>query len=33
MAFVLTTLVPGDPALANLGDRASSDPQAVKLYR
>lgn len=33
MAFVLTTLVPGDPALANLGDRASSDPQAVRLYR
>src|SRR5438309_915351 len=33
MAFVLTHLVPGDPAVANLGDRASSDPVAVKLYR
>src|SRR5258708_19504192 len=33
MAFVLTHLVPGDPALANLGDRPSSDPIAVKLYR
>src|SRR5881394_3327801 len=33
MAFVLTTVVPGDPALANLGDRASSDPEAVRLYR
>src|SRR5258708_5289335 len=33
MAFVLTHLVPGDPAVANLGDRASSDPIAVKLYR
>ena len=33
MAFVLTTVVPSDPALANLGDRASSDPDAVRLYR
>src|SRR5258708_25284335 len=33
MAFVLTHLVPGDPAVANLGDRASSDPVAVRLYR
>lgn len=33
MAFVLTHLVPGDPAVANLGDRASADPVAVKLYR
>jgi peptide/nickel transport system permease protein len=33
MAFVLTHLVPGDPAVANLGDRASSDPVAVAIYR
>src|ERR1700687_2159626 len=33
MAFVLTHLVPGDPAVANLGDRASSAPIALKLYR
>src|SRR5215469_573543 len=33
MAFVLTSVVPGDPAVANLGDRASSDPVAVRLYR
>src|SRR6202022_1056263 len=33
MAFVLTHLVPGDPAVANLGDRASADPVAVRLYR
>jgi peptide/nickel transport system permease protein len=33
MAFVLTELVPGDPAVANLGDRASADPVAVRIYR
>ena len=33
MAFVLTHVIPGDPAVANLGDRASSDPVAVRLYR
>jgi peptide/nickel transport system permease protein len=33
MAFVLTHLVPGDPAVANLGDRASADPVAVRIYR
>jgi peptide/nickel transport system permease protein len=33
MAFVLTHLVPGDVAAANLGDRAGSDPTAVRLYR
>jgi peptide/nickel transport system permease protein len=33
MAFVLTHVVPNDPAVANLGDRASSDPVAVRLYR
>src|SRR5207247_1914421 len=33
MAFDLTTVVPGDPAVANLGDRGSSDPTAVRLYR
>ncbi|MBV9580732.1 MAG: ABC transporter permease, partial [Chloroflexi bacterium] len=29
IAFVLTHLVPGDPAEANLGQRAGSDPVAV----
>src|SRR5260221_6099412 len=33
MAFLLTHVVPGDVAIANLGDRASSDPVAVRLYR
>ena len=33
MAFVLTHLVPGDVAAANLGERAGSDPTAVRLYR
>jgi peptide/nickel transport system permease protein len=33
MAFLLTHVVPGDVAVANLGDRASSDPVAVRLYR
>src|ERR1700730_3564302 len=33
MAFVLTHVVPGDVAVANLGDRASADPVAVRLYR
>ncbi|TYC07564.1 ABC transporter permease [Actinomadura syzygii] len=33
VTFVLTNLVPGDPATANLGEQASSDPAAVAEYR
>lgn len=33
MAFLLTHVIPGNVAVANLGDRASSDPVAVRLYR
>src|SRR5690242_5268146 len=33
IAFVLTHLVPGDPAEANLGQRAGSDPVAVQVFR
>ena len=33
MAFVLTELVPGDPAAANLGQRAIGDPAAVQAFR
>jgi peptide/nickel transport system permease protein len=33
VAFVLTHLVPGDPAEANLGQRAGSDPVAVQVFR
>jgi peptide/nickel transport system permease protein len=33
VAFVLTELVPGDPAAANLGQRAIGDPGAVKAFR
>ncbi|HYM97386.1 MAG TPA: ABC transporter permease [Candidatus Sulfotelmatobacter sp.] len=33
VAFVLTELVPGDPAAANLGQRAIADPAAVKAFR
>ncbi len=33
MAFVLTNVIPGNPAVANLGNQASSDPVAVRLYR
>src|SRR5262245_15503081 len=33
VAFVLTQLVPGDPAEANLGQRAGSDPVAVRAFR
>ena len=33
IAFVLTHLVPGDPAEANLGQRAGSDPVAVRVFR
>src|ERR1700730_19284636 len=33
IAFVLTHLVPGDPAEANLGQRAGSDPVAVQIFR
>src|SRR5216684_4148043 len=33
IAFILTHLVPGDPAEANLGQRAGSDPVAVQVFR
>jgi peptide/nickel transport system permease protein len=33
VTFVLTNLVPGDPVAANLGDRASGDPEIVATYR
>jgi len=33
VAFVLTELVPGDPAAANLGQRAIGDPAAVRAFR
>jgi peptide/nickel transport system permease protein len=33
VAFVLTELVPGDPAAANLGQRAIGDPAAVQAFR
>ena len=33
VAFVLTQLVPGDPAAANLGQQAIDDPVAVKAFR
>ena len=33
VAFVLTELVPGDPAAANLGQRAIADPGAVQAFR
>ena len=33
VAFVLTQLVPGDPAEANLGQRAGSDPAAIRSFR
>jgi peptide/nickel transport system permease protein len=33
IAFVLTHLVPEDPAEANLGQRAGSDPVAVQIFR
>src|ERR1700738_4820639 len=33
IAFVLTHLVPGDPAEANLGQRAGSDPVWVQVFR
>lgn len=32
ISFVLTQLVPGDPAAANLGQRALADPAAVKAF-
>ena len=32
VSFVLTQLVPGDPATANLGQRALGDPAAVKAF-
>jgi len=32
VAFVLTELVPGDPAAANLGQRAIADPAAVQAF-
>jgi peptide/nickel transport system permease protein len=33
IAFTLTELVPGDPAEANLGQRAGADPAAVRAFR
>ena len=33
VAFVLTHLVPGDPAAAALGQRAMGDPAAVQAFR
>ena len=33
IAFLLTNLVPGDPAAANLGQRAIEDPAAVASFR
>lgn len=33
VTFILTNLVPGDPALANLGEQASSDPTIVAAYK
>jgi ABC-type dipeptide/oligopeptide/nickel transport system permease component len=33
IAFMLTQLVPGDPAAANLGQRAIDDPAAVQAFR
>lgn len=33
VAFVLTNVVPGDPAAANLGQRAIADPAAVTAFR
>ncbi|HEX9548591.1 MAG TPA: ABC transporter permease, partial [Acidimicrobiales bacterium] len=33
VAFVLTELVPGDPAAANLGQRAIADPAVVQAFR
>jgi peptide/nickel transport system permease protein len=33
VAFILTNLVPGDPAAANLGQRAVEDPAAVAAFR
>ena len=32
VAFVLTNVVPGDPAAANLGQRAIDDPEAVAAF-
>lgn len=33
IAFVITHMVPGDPAAANLGQRAISDPEVVKAWQ
>ncbi len=33
VAFIVTHLVPGDPAAANLGQRAIGDPAAVQAFR
>ncbi len=33
VTFILTNLVPGDPALANLGEQAGSDPEIVAAYK
>ena len=32
VAFVLTNVVPGDPAAANLGSQAAADPEAVAAF-
>lgn len=33
VTFILTNLVPGDPAVANLGQQAASDPTIVAAYK
>ena len=33
MVFILTKLIPGDPVVANLGQRAMSNPEVVAAYR
>jgi peptide/nickel transport system permease protein len=33
ITFILTNLVPGDPAVANLGQQAGSDPKIVAAYK
>ena len=33
LVFILTKMIPGDPVVANLGQRAMSDPQIVAAYR
>ena len=33
LVFLLTKMIPGDPVVANLGQRAMSDPEVVAAYR